>query len=80
MKLANYVQGKWIEGDGDGVALFNAVNGQQIAEATTKGLDFNGILNYARTVGGQPRAGAHLLLELAAPAAQAAGPVDEEEL
>ncbi len=52
MKLANYVQGKWIEGDGDGVALFNAVNGQQIAEATTKGLDFNGILNYARTVGG----------------------------
>jgi len=27
MKLANYITGKWIEGDGVGQTLFNAVNG-----------------------------------------------------
>ena len=52
MKLANYVQGKWVEGTGMGVPLFNAVTGEQIGEATTQGLDFKDMLNYARTVGG----------------------------
>ena len=27
MKLANYITGKWIERDGVGQTLFNAVNG-----------------------------------------------------
>jgi len=52
MKLANYVQGKWVEGAGDGAALFNAVTGEKIGEATTKGIDFKAIMEYARTVGG----------------------------
>jgi oxepin-CoA hydrolase / 3-oxo-5,6-dehydrosuberyl-CoA semialdehyde dehydrogenase len=52
MKLANYVEGKWVEGSGEGVPLFNAVTGEQIAEATTNGLDFGEILDYARTKGG----------------------------
>jgi len=51
MKLGNYVLGKWIEGDGDGQELFNAVNGEIIAKATTKGLDFASILNYGRKTG-----------------------------
>jgi oxepin-CoA hydrolase / 3-oxo-5,6-dehydrosuberyl-CoA semialdehyde dehydrogenase len=51
MKLANYVEGKWVEGSGEGVPLFNAVTGQQIAEATTKGIDFGAILEYARNTG-----------------------------
>jgi len=50
-KLGNYITGKWIEGDGDGQTLFNAVSGDAIAVATTKGLDFKNIANYARTVG-----------------------------
>jgi oxepin-CoA hydrolase/3-oxo-5,6-dehydrosuberyl-CoA semialdehyde dehydrogenase len=50
-KLGNYVTGKWIEGDGDGQQLYNAVNGDVIATATTKGLDFASILNYGRTNG-----------------------------
>jgi len=50
-KLGNYVTGKWIEGDGDGQQLYNAVNGDVIAAATTKGLDFASILNYGRTNG-----------------------------
>jgi oxepin-CoA hydrolase / 3-oxo-5,6-dehydrosuberyl-CoA semialdehyde dehydrogenase len=51
MKLGNYITGRWIEGDGDGQQLFNAVNGEVIANATTKGLDFESILSYGRTKG-----------------------------
>ena len=51
MKLENYVLGNWIEGDGDGQPLYNAVNGQIIANATTKGLDFASILDYGRQKG-----------------------------
>ncbi len=50
-KLGNYILGKWIEGDGEGQLLQNAVTGDSIAFATTKGFDFESILNYARTVG-----------------------------
>jgi oxepin-CoA hydrolase / 3-oxo-5,6-dehydrosuberyl-CoA semialdehyde dehydrogenase len=51
MKLANYITGNWITGDGDGQQLFNAVTGEPVAEATTKGLDFRSVLEYGRTVG-----------------------------
>jgi len=51
MKLENYVTGKWITGDGDGQPLFNAVTGEMIASATTKGLDFKAMTEYARSVG-----------------------------
>lgn len=50
-KLENYVLGKWTTGDGDGQVLYNAVNAEVIAAATTKGLDFHDILNYARNTG-----------------------------
>ncbi|ODT53731.1 MAG: phenylacetic acid degradation bifunctional protein PaaZ [Niastella sp. SCN 39-18] len=50
-KLNNYIQGKWITGDGDGQLLFDAVNGNPIAAATTRGIDFKAVLDYARTVG-----------------------------
>ncbi len=51
LKLGNFVLGNWIEGDGDGQLLYNAVNGNPFATATTKGLDFADILNYARQKG-----------------------------
>lgn len=50
-KLGNFILGKWVEGDGDGQILYNAVNGNPIASATTQGLDFESILNYARLKG-----------------------------
>ncbi len=50
-KLQNYITGKWISGDGDGQVLYNAVSGEPIAAASTKGLDFNSILDYARKTG-----------------------------
>ncbi len=51
MKLENYIAGKWITGDGEGQQLYNAVTGEPVAIATTKGFDFKSILEYGRTVG-----------------------------
>lgn len=50
-KLGNYITGHWINGDGDGQLLYNAVTGEPVATASTNGLDFKSILHYARTVG-----------------------------
>ena len=50
-KLENYIKGAWVTGDGDGQLLYDAVTGEAIAAATTKGLDFASILDYGRTVG-----------------------------
>ena len=52
-KLENYINGKWISGDGEGQALYDAVTGETIAYATTKGLDFESILQYGREIGNQ---------------------------
>ena len=48
----NYALGSWIKGDGRGTPLYNAINGNQIGTASSKGLDFSQMMNYARTVGG----------------------------
>jgi oxepin-CoA hydrolase / 3-oxo-5,6-dehydrosuberyl-CoA semialdehyde dehydrogenase len=50
-KLENYIAGKWVTGDGDGQQLFNAVTGEVVATATSKGLDFRSMTEYARKVG-----------------------------
>jgi len=47
----NYANGKWVKGDGDGTPLFNAITGKQIGTASSKGLDFAEMMNYARKVG-----------------------------
>ena len=52
MKLQNYALGKWQSGEGEGQTLFNAINGDTIATASSKGLDFAEMMNYARKVGG----------------------------
>ncbi len=50
-KLGNYITGRWITGDGDGQVLYDAVTGDDIAIASTEGLDFASILDYGRRVG-----------------------------
>ncbi|HPH83891.1 MAG TPA: phenylacetic acid degradation bifunctional protein PaaZ [Ferruginibacter sp.] len=51
VKLGNYIGGHWVEGDGDGQLLYNAVTGNAIARASSDGLDFERILTYAREKG-----------------------------
>ena len=48
----NYALGKWIKGDGEGTPLFNAITGDQLGIASSKGLNFAEMMNYAREVGG----------------------------
>ena len=50
-KLGNFVTGKWINGEGAGQALYNAVTGEEIYRAGTGGLDFGAALEYGRRVG-----------------------------
>ncbi len=49
--LGNYITGNWITGDAEGQPLYNAVNGEEIGRASTRGLDFDAILNYGRKTG-----------------------------
>ena len=51
MKLKNYITGQWYEGEGEGSPIYNAVTGQLIHYASTKGMDFSKILAYGREVG-----------------------------
>ncbi len=52
MKLENYILGKWVTGDGDGKALYDAISGAELATASSAGLDFKDILQYGREIGG----------------------------
>lgn len=51
MKLKNYVAGNWMEGDGEGKPLYNAITGEEIARASSDGISFEEMLNYGRSVG-----------------------------
>src|SRR6185369_10065972 len=42
----------WVTGAGSATDLFHAVTGEKIAEATTSGIDFGGMVEYAKRVGG----------------------------
>ncbi len=51
-QLQNYALGQWIAGADKGQELFNSINGDSVAFASSKGLDFGAMCDYARTVGG----------------------------
>ena len=52
-RYQNYVQGKWMDGEGTELELFNAITGAKIGEASSAGLDYESILAYGRSVGGK---------------------------
>jgi oxepin-CoA hydrolase/3-oxo-5,6-dehydrosuberyl-CoA semialdehyde dehydrogenase len=52
MRLQNYALGQWAEGTGTATALLHAVTGEVVAEASSGGLDFKAMRDYARRVGG----------------------------
>ncbi len=49
--LENYIGNKWVASKDEGQSLYNAFTGEQIATASTKGIDFADVLNYARKKG-----------------------------
>ena len=50
----NYILGKWVSGDGVETEQFHAITGVKIGEVSSAGIDFSEVLNYGRTVGGNP--------------------------
>ena len=52
-RYQSYVQGKWIDGEGCETDLFNAITGDKIGETSSAGLDYENILAYGRTKGGE---------------------------
>src|SRR5687768_10338279 len=50
-KIENFVHGSWITASDEGQPLYNAVNGELIAFASSKGIDFKEVLDYARKTG-----------------------------
>lgn len=52
MRLQNFTMGEWVAGTGAATPLVHAVTGEPVAEASSGGLDFKGMADYARRVGG----------------------------
>jgi oxepin-CoA hydrolase / 3-oxo-5,6-dehydrosuberyl-CoA semialdehyde dehydrogenase len=52
LKLLNYAADRWVAGDGSLAPVHSAISGEVIAETGSKGLDFKGMLDHARRVGG----------------------------
>ena len=52
-RYQSYTQGKWVDGEGCETALFNAITGEKIGETSSAGLDYEKILAYGRTKGGE---------------------------
>ena len=50
-KTGNYITGQWIQGDGEGQLLYNAVTGMPMSTASSSGLDFEAAFAYARNTG-----------------------------
>jgi len=51
-QLRNYAEGKWVKGVKEGETLHNAITGEAIYTASSDGLDFGAMMQYARKVGG----------------------------
>ena len=52
MNIQSYVNGEWFSGQGDGVQVVNAINGDFIGSVSSDGMGFGDVLRYAREVGG----------------------------
>ncbi len=52
MNIQSYVNGEWVSGQGNDVAVVNAVNGDFIGKVSSDGVDFSDVLRHAREVGG----------------------------
>jgi oxepin-CoA hydrolase/3-oxo-5,6-dehydrosuberyl-CoA semialdehyde dehydrogenase len=51
-QLKNYAEGKWVNAKNEGDLLYNAVTGEALFSASSEGLDFGAMMQYARKVGG----------------------------
>jgi oxepin-CoA hydrolase/3-oxo-5,6-dehydrosuberyl-CoA semialdehyde dehydrogenase len=50
--LRSYTEGSWRSPSGDGVPLFDAVTGEEVARVSSDGIGMPGALEYGRSIGG----------------------------
>ena len=50
-QLEHYIRGEWVRGAETGQILTDAVTGDPIASASTKGIDFKSMIEFARNTG-----------------------------
>ncbi len=46
--IKSYIKGHWIAGDGEGIPAYHAITGDLIGHSSSEGLDYEGMLQYAR--------------------------------
>ncbi|MEY8198978.1 MAG: phenylacetic acid degradation bifunctional protein PaaZ [Colwellia sp.] len=49
----SYCYGTWFEGQEQGVKVYDALNGSEICEVSSNGVDFNKMLEHGRNIGGK---------------------------
>lgn len=52
-RYQSYIQGKWFDGQGVETNLYNAITGEQFGETSSLGIDYEAVLHYGRTIGGE---------------------------
>ena len=52
-RYQSYVQGIWLDGEGVETKLYDSITGDQIGEVSSVGFDYESILSYGRTIGGE---------------------------
>ncbi|MFA3783536.1 phenylacetic acid degradation bifunctional protein PaaZ [Melioribacteraceae bacterium 4301-Me] len=50
-RIKSFVKGEWVEGKGNFKKIYNPVTGEEIGEISSYGIDFKGMLEYAREIG-----------------------------
>lgn len=51
-QIQNFINGEWVSGAGSELELHNAITGELIGSASSEGLDYATVMDYARKVGG----------------------------
>ena len=51
-RLTSFLSGAWVDGEGEGKALYNPTTGEEVARCSTQSLDLKGALAFARSQGG----------------------------
>ena len=52
-RYQSYIQGKWFDGQGVETNLYNAITGEHFGQASSAGIDYEAVLHYGRTIGGE---------------------------
>lgn len=50
-KVQHYINGKWVSGEGKGIAILDSVTGEHFTNVTAEGLDIPSVLQYGRDKG-----------------------------